>query len=116
LKKITILILLAIAGSTYGINTSAYGVFSKLNNKNTLKNLTTYLNADEAQTAELETIFSCTAQLLNSSLSEKDESYSSSAMNYNLTSTKSVLSTAPYRKYLIFINSSIMNENRSAKK
>lgn len=116
MKNLIIVILLTIAGSTYGINPSAYGVFSKLNNKNTLKNLATYLNADEAQTAELETIFSCTAQLLKSSLSEEGESFSASAINYNLTSAKSVLTNTQYRKYLTLINSSIMNENASAKK
>ena len=115
MKKLIIFSLLLIAGSIYGINPSAYGVFSKLNNKSTLSKLAIYLNANEEQTSELETIFSCTEKLLKSSLSEDNESYSASAINYNLTSAKSVLTKAQYRKYLTLINSSIINESGSEK-
>ena len=113
MKKLIIFSLLLIAGSSYGINPNAYGVFSKLSNKSTLSKIATYLNANEEQTAELETIFACTEKLLKSSLNEDNESYSASAINYNLTSAKSVLTNAQYRKYLTLINSSIINESGS---
>lgn len=107
--------MVALATSAFGINPNVSSVFSKMNNEATLKLVSNYLNADDAQTAELESIFYCTDQLLKSAKNESTESYAASAVNYNLSSIKSVLTPAQYSKYLTLVNLSISNaENNMA--
>ena len=114
-KLIFIMMVAAATTSALGINPIVSTVFSKMNNEATLKYISNYLNADDFQTAELESIFYCTDQLLKSSKNEAGESYAASAVNYNLTSMKNVLSNAQYRKYLVLVNLSITNaENNLA--
>jgi hypothetical protein len=114
-KLIFIMMVAAATTSAFGINPNVSTVFSKMNNETTLKYISNYLNADDSQIAELESIFYCTDQLLKSSKNEAGESYAASAVNYNLTSMKNVLSNAQYRKYLVLVNLSITNaENNMA--
>jgi len=105
--------MVAIATSAFGINPNLSGVFSKLNNETTLKRISQYLNADESQTAELETIFYCTNQLLKTAKNESDESFAASAINYNLSSVRSVLTSTQYSKYLSLINLSVSNSEKN---
>jgi hypothetical protein len=115
MKKLILVMMVAMATSAFGINPNVAKVFSKMNNAASLKYISNYLNADESQTAELESIFYCTDELLKTSINETTESYAASAVNYNLTSMKSVLSSDQYRKYLVLVNLSITNaENNMA--
>lgn len=113
MKKMMLLLMVAMATSAFGINSKVYGVFSKMNNESTLKYITTYLNADDSQTAELETIFDCTDKLLKSAEVENTESLAASAVNYNLSSMKSVLTSSQFRKYLVLVNMSISNIDKN---
>ena len=113
MKKMMFLLMVTMATSAFSINSKVSGVFSRLNNEATLKYISNYLNADEAQISELESVFFCTEELLKSSEKEESASFAASAVNYNLSSVKSILTSSQYRKYLLLINTSIENIDKN---
>ena len=113
MKKMMFLLMVAMATSAFSVNSKVYGVFSKLNNEATLKYISNYLNADQAQIEELEAVFYCTDELIKSAEKEDGASFAASAVNYNLSSVKSILTSVQYRKYLLLINTSIENVDKS---
>jgi len=83
MKKMMFLLMVAMATSAFSVNSKVYGVFSKLNNEATLKYISNYLNADQAQIEELEAVFYCTDELIKSAEKEDGASFAASAVNYN---------------------------------
>lgn len=114
MKKIILFIMIAFTISTYAINPTVNGTFSKLSNATTFQTIRQYLGVNNAQAEELETIFSTTSQKLTTASEENNDISAENAINYNLNSVKSILSQSQYRKYLLFINMSIKSESEVA--
>jgi len=111
MKKLILLVtvMLTIATTSFSINKNVCSAFSKMNNKTTFKYITNYLNVNETQANELESIFSITEQKLESAMAEDSELLAENAISYNFDSAKAILTQAQYRKYLLLINLSVNN-------
>ena len=114
MKKFILFIMIAFTTSTYAINPTVSGTFSKLTNATTFQTIRQYLGVNSSQVEELETIFSTTSQKLTTASEENSDISAENAINYNLNSVKSILSQSQYRKYLLFISMSIKSESELA--
>jgi hypothetical protein len=111
MKKILILVLLAIATGTYAINPNVYYAYSQLSKESTLRYVSEYVNARTSQTSELEAVFAETKQKFKSAIKRENGVSFDDAIDYNLKAVKSILSRSQYKKYLQMISSSIKNPN-----
>lgn len=109
MKKILLVVLVAISTTGFAINPLDYEVFYKLNNKSTFNSLVRYLDTDYTQTNQLEYVFSVTENNLKSASKTGNESAAQKAVYFNLGNVKNILSQDQYRKYLTLLNLSIIN-------
>jgi len=109
MKKVIVLVMVAIAANVFTVNASEYEVFSKLNNKATFKSLVIYLNADQEQVDYLEHVLKVTEEEMKSAAD--NENLAENVLNYNLRNSKCILSEEQYRKYLVFVNLSLNNKS-----
>ena len=116
MKKILMVILgvVVTATSAFALDTTKYGVFSKLSNENTFYGVVRYLDVDSSQAEKLEVVFSMTEEKMESALKKNDEKAAEKAMFFNLGNVKSVLSDAQYKKYLTLINVTVNNTKSNA--
>jgi len=112
MKKVLVTLLVMVATSTmFAVNNNDYDVFYKLNNQITLKGLVRYLDASYNQADQLEYIFSITEDKLNSALNSKNAERAESAVLFNISNVKFILSDEQYKKYLLMLNLSRNNMN-----
>ncbi|MEI7503801.1 MAG: hypothetical protein WCJ61_11005 [Paludibacter sp.] len=109
MKKVIVLVMVAIAANVFTVNASEYEVFSKLNNKATFKSLVIYLNADQEQVDYLGHVLKVTEEEMKSAAD--NENLAENVLNYNLRNSKCILSEEQYRKYLVFVNLSLNNKS-----
>jgi len=116
MKKILMVILgvVVTATSAFALDTTKYGVFSKLSNENTFYGVVRYLDVDSSQAEKLEVVFSMTEEKMESALNKNNEVAAEKAMYFNLGNVKSVLSDAQYKKYLTLINVTVNNSKSNA--
>jgi len=116
MKKILMVILgvVVTATSAFALDTTKYGVFSKLSNENTFYGVVRYLDVDSSQAEKLEVVFSMTEEKMESALNKNNEVAAEKAMYFNLGNVKSVLSDAQYKKYLTLINVTVNNTKSNA--
>jgi len=116
MKKILVLamVLVASAAHTFAINPSDYNAFYKLDNKVAYTALIGYIDADREQAAFLQHVFKVTAEEMKIAVEKGNETAAENVLNYNLRNTKCILSVDQYKKYLVFVNVYLNNENNFA--
>lgn len=116
MKKMLVLVmvLLASAASTFAMNPNDYNALYKLDNKVAYTALIGYIDADREQAAFLQHVFKVTAQEMKIAVEKGNELAAENVMNYNLRNTKCILSEEQYRKYLVFVNLYLRDENNFA--
>lgn len=114
MKKIILLIMIAFTVSTYAINPTVSGTFSKLSNASTFQTIRQYLGVNNTQAEELEAVFSSTSQKMATAIDENSDTSAENVINYNLSSVKTILTQSQYRKYLLFISMTIKSESELA--
>lgn len=92
-----------------------YEFLSKLNKKEKFNGLVNYLQADYEQQRYLKEIFEVSYQKMEkaSNSGENSEKEIQKALAFNLANTKSVLSPEQYKKYLIVLNITSINSNKT---
>jgi hypothetical protein len=113
MKKIILIIMIAFTTSTYAINPTVSGTFSKLGNASTFQTIRQYLGVNSSQAEELEAVFLTTSEKMATAVDENSDTSVENVINYNLSSVKSILSQNQYRKYLLYINMTIKSESES---
>jgi hypothetical protein len=116
MKKMLVLVLVSVASAayTFAINPSDYKVFYKLNNKAAQTALIGYIDADQEQTAFLQHVFKATEEEMKTAVKNNNEAAVENVTNYNLRNAKCILSEEQYRKYIVFVNVYLNNENNFA--
>ena len=116
MKKMLVLVMVLVASatSTFAMNPSDYSALNKLDNKVAYTALIGYIDADREQAAFLQHVFKVTAQEMKIAVEKGNELAAENVMNYNLRNTKCILSEEQYRKYLVFVNLYLRNENNFA--
>ncbi|MEI6556063.1 MAG: hypothetical protein WCL70_10765 [Paludibacter sp.] len=114
MKKIlfSIMVLVSFSTTSFAINQfDDYKALHKLTNKDTFVSLVSYLNADEQQVSLLNEVFIITNNELNTAEKNDNDRFAESVLNYNLYNAKCILSENQYKRYLVFINYYLRNEN-----
>jgi hypothetical protein len=116
MKKMLVLVLVLVASAahTFAINPSDYNAFYKLNNKAAQTALIGYIDADQEQAAFLQHVFKATEENLKTAVKSDNELAVENVVNYNLRNTKCILSKEQYKKYIVFVNVYLNNENNFA--
>jgi hypothetical protein len=113
MKKILVLVMVWVACSTasFAFNPNDYNAFYKLNNKVAFTALIGYIDADQNQAAFLQHVFKVTEQEMKVASKKENEAAAENVLNYNLHNTRCILSDEQYKKYLVFLNVYLNNEN-----
>lgn len=113
MKKILSLVLVLVASATftYAMNPRDYKAFSKMNDKAAYTALINYIDADQEQTVFLKNVFNVTAKEINNAVKNGNEALAESVVDYNLRNTRCVLTEDQYKKYLVFVNVYLNNDN-----
>ena len=113
MKKILVLVMVWVACSTatFAFSPSDYNAFYKLNNKAAFTSLIGYLDADQEQVAFLKHVFKVTEEELKAAAKKENEVAANYVLDYNLRNTKCILSEDQYKKYLLFVNLYLNNDN-----
>lgn len=116
MKKMFVLgmVLVALAAHAFAFNPKDYDVFLKLNNKVAYTVLIGYIDADQQQAAFLQHVFKVTEEEMKVAVKKENEAAAENVLNYNLRNTKCILTEVQYRKYLVFVNVYLNNENNFA--
>lgn len=94
-----------VAFSSASFATNNYDVLAKQTDDKTFKGITRYLETTGDQDAKLKIVFAESKRQMKRN--------SDKAMSFNLGATKAVLSQEQYKKYLLVLNMSLLNENRN---
>ena len=105
------MILLSFTTMGFATNPEDYSTLHKLNSKEVFTVLTGYINADEEQSSLLKNAITVSDRELYSAEKNKNDKLANSAVNYNLHNAKCYLSEEQYKKYLVFINYYLRNDN-----
>ena len=111
---VLVMVLVASAAHTFAMNPSDYSAFYKLDNKVAYTALIGYIDADREQAAFLQHVFKVTAEEMKIAVEKGNELAAENVMNYNLRNTKCILTEEQYKKYLVFVNLYLKNENNFA--
>ena len=114
MKKILVSVMFFVSLTTMGFATNQgddYSALHKLNKKEVFTILTGYLNADSEQISFLKNVIQVTDSELNAAEKAQNEKFTENVVNYNLYNAKCVLSEEQYKKYLVFINYYLKNDN-----
>lgn len=116
MKKILVLIAVCIgySVSTFAFNPSDYKNLCKLNTKATFTGLVGYIDADQEQAAFLKRVFQVTDEELTNAAKNENIAAAENVVNYNLRNAKCILSEEQYKKYLVFVNVYLNNDNNFA--
>ena len=111
MKKVLVLVMVAVATSMFAINPGNCKVVYKLNNEPTFKALVRYLEVDEAQADQLKYVFELTENKMRSALKSDNEIAADKVLLFNVANAKYILSDNQYKKYLAVLNLSVNNHN-----
>ena len=111
MKKVLVLVMVAIATSVFAINASNYKAVYKLNNEPTFNALVRYLDADDTQADQLKYVFQLTENKMRTALKSDNETEVENVLLFNVGNAKYILSANQYKKYLVVLNLSINNAN-----
>jgi hypothetical protein len=109
MKKVLVLVMVALATSAFAINPGNYKVVYKLNNETTFNSLARYLNVDDTQADQLKYVFELTENKMKSALKSDNEVAVEKVLSFNVANAKYILSDVQYKKYLIVLNLSVNN-------
>ena len=110
MKKIVLLVVMAITTSIYAKNPVKYETLYKLNNEVTFNSLSNYLNVTDSQKEELKYVFSRTEKKLRKALENEDYASANQVLSYNLGNVKYILTDIQYMQYANVVNVSIFNK------
>jgi len=110
MKKVLVLVMVAIATSAYAINPGNYKTVYKLNNESTFNALTRYLAVDENQADQLKYVFQLTESKMKSALKSENELAADKVLLFNVANAKYILTDEQYKKYLVVLNLSVNND------
>ena len=109
---LTAMIMLAsVSFSASALELNEYKAFNRLSNESTQKSLARYLQASEAQAEMLKTVFEQTGNKMKHAIDNENEIAAEKAMWFNLANTKSILTPAQYKKYLVALNLTVHSRN-----
>ena len=111
MKKVLVLVMVAVATSMFAINPGNCKVVYKLNNEPTFNALVRYLDVDDSQADQLKYVFELTENKMKTALKSDNEIAVDNALLFNVGNAKYILSDNQYRKYLVILNLSINNNN-----
>lgn len=113
MKKILVLVMVCVASatSTYAVSPAECNAFYKLNNKTAFESLVGYIDADKEQVNFLKEVFKVTEKELKAAVNKGNDSFAEKVVDYNLSNTKFMLTEEQYKKYLVFVNVYLKNEN-----
>jgi len=111
MKKVLVLVMVAIATSAFAINPGNYKVVYKLNNETTFNSLARYLNVDDTQADQLKYVFELTENKMKSALKSDNDVAVDKVLLFNVANAKYILSDVQYKKYLVVLNLSVNNTN-----
>jgi hypothetical protein len=116
MKKILVLIVVCVAYSisTFAFNPSDYKNLCKLNTKATFTGLVGYIDADQEQAAFLKRVFQVTDEELTNAAKNENIAAAENVVNYNLRNARCILSEEQYKKYIVFVNVYLNNDNNFA--
>ena len=111
MKKVLVLVMVAIATSAFAINPGNYKAVYKLNNEQTFDALVRYLDVNETQADQLKYVFQLTENKMKSALKSDNEMAADNVLLFNVGNAKYILTDSQYKKYLVVLNLSINNES-----
>lgn len=113
MKKILVsfMVLVLFTISSFALNSNESSALHKLNKKDAFTSLVGYIDADQQQADFLKQVFQVTDAELNTAEANQNNRLADSVLNYNLYNTKCILSENQYKKYLVFINYYLKNDN-----
>ncbi len=110
-KIVLVLVFAASAVFTFAINPMDYKAFFKLNDKAASTALINYIDADKEQSALLKSVFDVTANEIGNAVKNGNKVLVENVVDYNLRNTRYILSEEQYKKYLVFVNLYLNNDN-----
>ena len=110
MKKVLVLVMVAIATSAFAINPGNYKTVYKLNNESTFNALTRYLAVDENQADQLKYVSQLTESKMKSALKSENELAADKVLLFNVANAKYILTDEQYKKYLVVLNLSVNND------
>ena len=113
MKKVLVLVMVAIATSAFAINPGNYKTVYKLNNESTFNALTRYLAVDENQADQLKYVFQLTENKMKSALKSENELAADKVLLFNVANARYILSDEQYKKYLVLLNLSVNNDKEN---
>ena len=114
MKKILVSVMFLVSITTAGFAMNPdddYSALHKLNKKEVFSSLTGYINADQEQVSFLQNVIQVTDTELNTAEKTQNDRLATNVVNYNLYNAKCILSEDQYKKYLVFINYYLKNDN-----
>lgn len=113
MKKVLVsfMIMASFTTVSFALNSTDYSTLHKLNSNQAFTSLIGYIDADQNQAAYLKQVFQVTDTELNTAEAEKNNKFVENVITYNLYNTKCILSDDQYKKYLVFINYYLKNDN-----
>ena len=99
MKKIVVLVMLAIATNMFAESPVKYETLYKLNNEVAFNSMVRYLKVDEDQQDQLKYVFARTERKLRKALKNEDFIAANEGLNYNLGNAKYILTEDQYKKY-----------------
>jgi len=114
MKKIVLVLGLMVACvvSSQAINRIENGVINSMNNENVFGHLSTYLNMDEDQAADLKNVIEATQSSLQCAAQSGDASGYGKALHYNYASAARILTADQYAKYCSLIKLTAKNNHQ----
>jgi len=109
MKKVLVIVMVAISSTVFAIDPSSYKVIYKLNNETSFNGLIHYLNADESQANQLKQIFEVTENRMKTALKLNSENEVEDVLFYNALNAKCILTEEQYKKYLTVLNLTVSN-------
>jgi len=111
MKKVLVLVMVAVATSVFAINPGNYKAVYKLNDEPTFDALVRYLDVNETQEDQLKYVFQLTENKMKTALKSDNELAADNALLFNVGNAKYILSDTQYKKYLVVLNLSINHDN-----
>ena len=114
MKKIVLVlgIMVACVVSSQAINRVENGVINSMNNENVFGHLSTYLNVDEDQAADLKNVIEATQSSLQCAEQSADVKAYGKALQYNFASAARILTADQYAKYCSLIRRTAKNNRQ----
>lgn len=114
MKKIVLVlgIVMACVASSQAINRVENGVMNSMNNEGVFEHLSTYLNVDEDQAADLKNVIEATQSSLQCAEQSGDAKAYGKALQYNFASAARILTADQYAKYCSIIRLTAKNNHQ----